>query len=274
MCILLGVSRSGFYKSIQSAPSARKTRHAAITREVIHFHERSGSVYGYRKVAADLRMEGKNRCCAETVRRIMAERGLHAKAKRKFVVTTQSRHSLPVFDNVLDRNFAAFSIDQKWTADITYIRTMEGWLYLAGVMDLFSRRIIGWSMSDRIDADLACDALNMAIAQRKPEPGLIHHSDRGVQYASQAYQAILKRCGIICSMSRKGNCWDNASQESFFGKLKAEWIRGTIYKTRKEARQSIFNYIELFHNRQRRHAALGYVSPVEFEKRGDRTTAA
>ncbi len=182
--------------------------------------------------------------------------------------------TLPVAENVLGRDFRSASADRKWVSDITYIWTLEGWLYLAGVLDLYSRRVVGWCMSDRLDADLACSALNMAIRNRKPEPGLVHHSDRGVQYASQAYQAILQRCGMVCSISRKGNCWENAGKESFFGKLKSECVRGKIYKTREEARREIVEYIELFYNRQRRHAALGYVSPVDFEKRGDRTTAA
>jgi Transposase and inactivated derivatives len=274
MCNVLGVSRSGYYQHLKAQPSARRKRHESIKHEVIHFHKRSKGIYGYRKVAADIREEGENPCCGETVRRIMRENRLCAKVKHKFVVTTQSRHSLPVSGNVLERDLHSDAPNQKWLADITYIRTLEGWVYLASVLDLFSRRIVGWSMSDRLDAELACSALNNALRHRMPESGLLHHSDRGVQYASSAYQTILKRCGIVCSMSRKGNCWDNAGKESFFGKLKSEWIRGKIYATRAEARREIAEYIEVFYNCQRRHAALGYVSPVQFEKRGDGTTAA
>ena len=274
MCSTLDVSRSGYYQSLNARPSDRRKRYESIKHEVIHFHKRSKGIYGYRKVAADIREEGKNTCCPETVRRIMRENKLCAKVKHKFVVTTQSKHSLPVSDNVLKRNLHCDAPNQKWLADITYIRTLEGWIYLASVLDLFSRRIVGWSMSERLDSELACSALNMAIRNRIPEPGLLHHSDRGVQYASSAYQMILNRCGIVCSMSRKGNCWDNAGKESFFGKLKSECIRGKIYTTREEARRDIPEYIEIFYNCQRRHAALGYVSPVQFEKHGDGTTAA
>jgi Transposase and inactivated derivatives len=274
MCTMLDVSRSGYYQSLKSRPSSRRKRYESIKQEVIHFHKRSKGIYGYRKVAADIKEEGENLCCGETVRRIMRENKLCARVKHKFVVTTQSKHSLPVSNNVLDRDLHCDAPNQKWLADITYIRTLEGWVYLASVLDLFSRRIVGWSMSERLDSDLACSALNMAIRDRMPETGLLHHSDRGVQYASYAYQTILNRCGMICSMSRKGNCWDNAGKESYFGKLKSEWIRGKIYATRGEAHRDIAEYIEVFYNRQRRHAALGYVSPAQFEKRGDGTTAA
>lgn len=274
MCQLLAVSRSGYYQHLRSAPSPRKERHVALEKEVLHFYTRSMGIYGYRKVAEDIRQEGENHCCAETVRRIMRENRLSAKVRHKFVVTTQSKHSLPVAENILERDFTSDAPNRKWVADITYIRTSEGWLYLSGVMDLYSRRIVGWASSERPDAELAVSALNMAIQDRRPAKGLLHHSDRGVQYASYAYRAILKRCGMVCSMSRKGNCWDNAGKESFFGKLKAEWIRGKIFSTREEAHREIARYIEVFYNRQRRHAALGYVSPVDFEQRGERTTAA
>lgn len=200
-------------------------------------------IYGYRKITDDIRSESSARCCDETVRRIMRDNRLHAKVKRKFVVTTQSKHSLPVSKNILERDFHCNGPNQKWAADITYIRTLEGWLYLAGVMDLYSRRIVGWATSEHIDADLAVTALNKAIRSRHPPAGLIHHSDRGVQYASYPYQSILKRCGIICSMSRKGNCWDNAGKESFFEKLKSEWIRNRIFSTRQEASREIGQYI-------------------------------
>ena len=225
-------------------------------------------------MAEDIREEAAIRCAPETVRRVMREERLYAKARHKFVVTTQSKHSLPVAENVLARDFTAEGPNRKWASDITYIRTGEGWLYLAGVLDLYSGRVIGWSMSERIDAELACSALAMAVGARRPAAGLIHHGDRGVQYASGAYQTMLDRAGMVGSMSRKGNCWDNAAKESLFGKLKSEWIRERIFTTREEARREIFWYIEVFYNRQRRHATLGYVSPVAFEEGGTTIRAA
>ena len=172
----------------------------------------------------------------------------------------------PVADNLLDRNFTATAPNQKWLTDITYVPTREGWLYLATVLDVFSRRIVGWSMSERIDTELVKSALHMATTQRSPGPGLLHHSDRGVQYASDIYQQTLDELGIVCSMSRKGNCWDNAMMESFFGSVKTEWVYGKDYQTREEAKNDLFKYIEVFYNRQRRHASLGYLSPAEFER--------
>jgi putative transposase len=273
-CRILAVSRSGYYEWRLRKPSKRQERRAVIAEKAVVFHARSNGVYGYRKVFHDIVEEAKVTCCRETVRKIMREKGLVSKVKRRFVRTTDSRHSLPVAQNRLARDFSATAPDQKWVADITYIRTMEGWLYLAGIMDLYSRRIVGWAMSDRIDTQLVSQALNMALHHRQPSPGLLHHSDRGVQYAADDFQAILTRCGIECSMSRKGNCWDNACQESFFGKLKAEHIRDRVYATREEARLDVFWYIEVFYNRMRRHAALGYVAPVEFEACGIKEVAA
>ena len=274
MCRVLGVSRSGYYKRLNAHTSLRHKKREAIRKEAIYYHARSRSIYGYRKVAADIKIENGVTCSTETVRRVMRDNQLFSRVKHKFVVTTQSGHSLPVAKNLLNRDFKTDYPNQKWATDITYIRTLEGWLYLAGVMDLYSRRIVGWAVSSRIDGELVRQALDMAIRERQPGSGLLHHSDRGVQYAAYAYQEILKTSGMICSMSRKGNCWDNAGKESFFDKLKSEWIRGKIYRTFAEARSEIFLYIETFYNRVRRHASLGYVSPVEFEQRGDRTTAA
>ena len=205
-------------------------------------------------------------CCEETVRRVMRDIGLFSRIKRKFVVTTNSDHALTVVKNIINRNFTADAPDKKWAADITYIPTKMGWLYLAVVMDLFSRRIVGWSMSDTIDSELVQSAMKQALADRRPEAGLIHHSDRGVQYASGDFQKLLEDNKAICSMSRKGNCWDNACVESFFGSLKNEWVKGKIYETFDDAKKDIFNYIEMFYNRKRRHASLGYVSPVVYEE--------
>jgi transposase InsO family protein len=195
----------------------------------------------------------------------MREEGLEGQRKRRFRVTTDSRHSYPVAANELNRNFTASAPNKAWVTDITYIWTREGWIYLAAILDLFSRRVVGWSADSYIDRTLALDALGMALRTRRPEPGLIHHSDRGVQYASGDYQQQLTQRGIICSMSRKGDCWDNAVAESFFSTIKAELVHRTDYVSRSQARASIFEYIEAFYNGRRRHSALGYLSPVEHE---------
>ena len=273
MCRVLKVSRSGYYAWLKRKPSKAQQKRVRITKAAIKFHELSDMVYGYRKVHEDIVEEGKVKCCLETVRTVMRREGLFSRVKKKFVLTTDSKHSMPVAENILDRDFEATAPNQKWVADITYIRTMEGWLYLSTVMDLFSRRIVGWSMSERINAELVCDALKVAVNERCPGDDLLHHSDRGVQYASEHFQKLLDLNQIKCSMSRKGNCWDNACQESFFGKLKGEWIQERIYSTREEAKQDVFYYIEVFYNRYRRHASLGYVSPAEYEARYKKTAA-
>lgn len=266
MCKAFKVSRGGYYDWRGRKPSSGARKRLAIGEEATRFHLRSHGIYGHRKVHQDLLAETPELSCSrETLRKVMAELGLFSRVKRRFVRTTDSKHRLPVAANILDRDFIATGPNQKWVADITYIRTLEGWLYLAGIMDLWSRRIVGWSMADQIDAALVCDALAAALMQRRPGAGLLHHSDRGVQYAAEDFQTLLQKHGIECSMSRKGNCWDNACQESFFGKVKAEWIQDRIYATRDEAKQDVFWYIEVFYNRQRRHASLGYVSPADFE---------
>lgn len=264
MCKVLDVSDSGYYGHLKLNPSATQQRRQTIAQAAAKSYFESNRIYGYRKVYSDLRTDLD--CCRETVRRIMRRIGLFSRVKRKFIHTTDSNHSMAVADNLLERNFKAAAINTKWAADITYIPTEKGWLYFAAVMDLFSRRIIGWSMSDRIDSKLVADALRMAIQQRKPAPGLIHHSDRGVQYASEDFQEMLKTNGIVCSMSCKGDCWDNACMESFFGSFKTEWMAGKRYKDFEEAKKDIFKYVELFYNRHRRHASLGYVSPAEYEE--------
>ena len=205
-------------------------------------------------------------CCRETVRRIMRDIGLYSRIKRKFVVTINSNHTLKIAKNLLGRDFTSKTPNHKWAADITYIPTKMGWLYLAVVMDLFSRRIVGWSMSENIDSKLVQSAMKMALQHRRPETGLIHHSDRGIQYASENFQDLLDDNNIVCSTSRKGNCWDNACVESFFGSLKSEWIKGKIYETFEDGEKDIFKYVEVFYNRKRRHASLGYVSPVVYEE--------
>ena len=195
----------------------------------------------------------------------MQEEGIEGQRKRRFRTTTDSRHSHPVAANQLNRNFTASAPNKVWVTDITYIWTRKGWMYLAAILDLFSRRVVGWSMDSRIDQTLALDALGMALRTRRPEPGLLHHSDRGVQYAGGDYQTQLRENGIVCSMSRKGDCWDNAVAESFFSTLKAELLHRTDYVTRSQARASVFEYIETFYNPRRRHSALGYLSPVQHE---------
>jgi len=266
LCHTLDVSVSGYYGWLVRKPSVRQQRREQIASAARKSYQDSNRIYGYRKVHKDVVQEAKIDCCLETVRRVLAEKGLFSKVKRQFVVTTDSNHNQAVADNLLDRNFTASAPNLKWTADITYIPTAEGWLYLSSVMDLYSRRIVGWSMSANIDSELVCDALRMAVLQRKPAAGLMHHSDRGVQYTADNFVDLLEEHKITCSMSRRGNCWDNAVMESFFGSLKTEWTFDKSYKTRAEAMQDIFKYVEVFYNRKRRHASLGYLSPAAYEE--------
>ena len=267
MCRVLSISRSGYYDWLKRGQSHRDKRREQIAAAARRSHQESNGIYGYRKVHDEIVKDYGLKCCKETVRRVMKQAGIRSKVAKKFVVTTNSRHSRPVAANKLDRDFKANGPNQKWVADITYVSTREGWLYLGTVMDLWSRRIVGWSMSRTIDAKLVCDAFSMAARMRCPGAELIHHSDRGVQYASERFRQLLDLHGVECSMSRKGDCWDNAPAESFFGKLKAEHIGRRVYATRREAEQELFWYIEVFYNRKRRHAALGYLSPVQFEQR-------
>lgn len=228
-------------------------------------HADSRRRYGSPRGQEALAVQGE-RVCENTVAKVMREQGLRAKSKRKFVPrTTDSAHDRPFAPNVLARQFTAEAPNRKWAGDITYIATDEGGLYLAAVLDLFSRRIVGWAMSERIDTALVTSAWHMATAQRTPGPSLLHHSDRGVQYASDDYQGLLARHQITVSMSGKGNCWDNAVMESFWATLKTELVHHEHYRTRDQARRSIFEYIEVFYNRQRLHSSLGYVSPEMFE---------
>lgn len=264
MCRVLNVSTSGYYDCLKRQPSGQQIKRKAITQAAAVSYFESRRIYGYRKVYNDVITEIA--CCEETVRRVMRAIGLYSRIKRKFIVTTDSDHVLPIAENLLNREFTATAPNRKWVADITYIPTKMGWLYLAVVLDLFSRKIVGWSMSETIDSKLVQEAMNMALMHRQPEVGLLHHSDRGVQYAAEGFQNLLTANKIVCSMSRKGNCWDNAVVESFFGSLKNEWIQKKIYETLEDAKKDIFNYIEVFYNRKRRHASLGYVSPVVYEE--------
>jgi putative transposase len=266
LCHVLQVSRSGYYAWRDRQPSATVQRRDVIAQAAGQSHGDAHGTYGYRRVHQDLVEDRDIPCSPETVRRVMRDLGLYGKPKRRFVTTTDSNHNEPVAGNLLQRDFAATRPNQKWLADITYIRVAQSWLYLAVVLDCFSRRIVGWSLSRTIDADLVCDALAMALWQRCPQDDLVHHSDRGVQYASQKLREKLTQHHVTMSMSRKGDPWDNAMMESFFGSLKTEWI-ATGYATEEEARMEVFKYIEMFYNPTRRHSALGYVSPAEYERR-------
>jgi putative transposase len=264
-CAALGVSRGGYYAWLGRRPSARAARRAELAEKVEAVHAANRRVYGSPRVHAALVAQGE-RVCENTVARVMRDNGIRARPKRKFVPrTTDGRHAHPVAENVLGRQFAADLPDRKWAADITYVPTGEGWLYLAGVIDLCSRKVVGWSMADHMETGLVADALSMALARRAPAAGLLHHSDRGAQYASEDYQRLLAEHGIGVSMSGRGDCWDNAVMESFWGTLKAELVNHERYATRAEARASIFEYVEVFYNRQRLHSSLGYTSPEAFE---------
>lgn len=264
MCDRLGVSKSGFYAWRQRPPSARKLEDARLATEVRAAYAGSKGRYGsprvHRELVANGRRVGKHR-----VARLMRENGLRGRRKRRFRHTTDSDHTMPIAPNTLAREFTVHAPNEVWVTDITYIPTREGWLYLSAILDLFSRRVVGWSMSERMTRQLALDALTMALRARTPPLGLLHHSDRGSQYASADYRAALAAAGIECSMSRKGNCWDNAVAESFFATLKTELVHETDWATRAEARSAIFEYLEVFYNRRRRHSSIDYVSPEEFE---------
>jgi transposase InsO family protein len=266
MCRVLKVSRSGYYTWRVRPESRRAKTDREVTQAIERLHADSKGVYGSPKITADLRDEGY-RHGRHKVARLMRIAGLKGCPKRRFRVTTQRDPSHPVAENLLDQEFTAEAPNQRWAADITYIATNQGWLYLAVVMDLYSRRIVGWSMSRWINRHLVIDALNMAIGARRPEGELLHHSDRGSQYTSEDFRDELLKHGIDCSMSARGNCYDNAVVESFFGLMKREWVNRVRYRTREEARADVFEYIECFYNRKRRHGYLGNISPAEFEKR-------
>jgi len=238
-----------------------------LAAEIKIIHREVKARYGSPRIHAELVSRGEP-CCINTVAKLMRRLGVAAKTKRKFRCTTDSNHDRPVAENVVDRDFEPEAPNQVWTADVTYIPTREGWLYLAAVEDLYSRQVVGWSMSERIDSRLVVDALEMAVSRRLPGDNLVAHSDRGSQYASEHYRRLLSGHGITCSMSRRANCWDNAPMESFFASLKKELVHDEDYATREEARSSIFEYIEVFYNRVRRHSSLGYRSPVEYERAG------
>jgi transposase InsO family protein len=264
LCRTLQVSASGFYAWCQRDRSNRAKKDAALRVQILAAHAASNKTYGSPRIHEELTTAGE-KLGRKRVARLMQDEGIEGQRKRRFRVTTDSRHSHPVAANKLNRDFTVSAPNKVWVSDITYIWTREGWMYLAAILDLFSRRVVGWSIEPYVDRTLALDALGMALRTRRPEPGLLHHSDRGVQYASGDYQKLLAEHGIDCSMSRKGDCWDNAVAESFFSTLKAELVHRTDYITRSQARASVFEYIEAFYNPRRRHSALGYVSPVQHE---------
>ena len=265
MCQTLEVGSSGFYAWLKRPESPRSHANRRLLMEIKAVHQKSRKTYGSPRIHAELTASG-HACSRYRVARLMRQHGIVSKHKKKSRVTTNSVHSYPVAENQLERKFDVSKPNQCWVSDITYIPTREGWLFLAVTLDLFHRKIIGWAMGRWITRQLVIDALNMAIKNGCPKSGLLHHSDRGVQYASNEFRRLLKTKAIQCSMSRKGNCWDNAVAESFFHTLKVELIQGKIYDTRQDAKTDIFDYIEVFYNRQRRHSYLGYLSPVDFEK--------
>lgn len=265
MCAVLKVSRSGYYAWCQRPVCARRQQAEVLREQIRTIHRDSRGTYGSPRVWRELRDQGHG-CGRHRVARLMRKDGLRAKVKRRFKATTDSRHQLPVAANLVSRDFSPEAPNRLWAGDITYVWTAEGWLYLAVVLDLFSRMVVGWAMSARMSRGLVMDALRMGVARRRPGAGVIHHSDRGAQYASGDFQRLLAAHGMRCSMSRKGDCWDNAPVESFFGTLKQELVFHERYTTRAQARQSIFEYIERFYNRRRRHSSLGYMTPASFEE--------
>ena len=263
LCALVGVSPSGYYRWRRQPVGVRARRDESLLPVVRLAFAAGRGVYGYRRVHAQVQRQAV--CGRDRVARLMRQAGLQARPRRRFKRTTQSQHVWPIAPNRLAQDFTATAVNQKWLADITYIPTGEGWLYLATVEDLFSRRIVGWSMGTTLTDHLTCQALRMALARRHPPEGLIHHSDRGGQYASANYTTLLQAAKAVQSMSATGNPYDNAPKESFFSRLKSELLPDRPFDTRPQARSATFEYIEVFYNRQRLHSALGYRSPLEFE---------
>jgi len=262
---VMEVSRSGYYAWLSRDEGRRAIEDAHLLRLIRSIWKKSRKTYGSPRITEDLHKLDKQ-VSRNRVARLMRKNGIRSKHRRRFRVTTQSNHSRPVAPNLLEREFSAENPDKVWVGDITYVWTLEGWLYLAVLLDLFSRRVVGWSMSERIKDDLTLSALEMAIESRRPEAGLIHHTDRGSQYASNDYIARLEALDLTRSMSRRGDCWDNAVSESFFASMEKELLLDRVFVSRDHARREIFDYIEIFYNRGRSHSTIGYVSPVEFEE--------
>jgi transposase InsO family protein len=264
MCRLLAVSASGYYAWCRHPISPRTQSEQALSAEIKQLFDAEKSRAGSPRITQKLRAQG-HRVSRKRVAQIMRRQGWRAKAAKKFKATTNSNHRLPVAPNLLERNFAANAPNQKWVSDITYLSTDEGWLYLAVIMDLYSRQVIGWAMSERMTTPLVSDALQMALWRRKRPKGVILHSDRGSQYCAVVYQRLIKKNGLICSMSKKGDCYDNAAMESWNHSLKVEAIHGERFATREDAKTHVFDYIEVYYNRQRLHSTLSYLSPEMFE---------
>lgn len=262
MCQTMKVSRSGYYAFLKRPESNRSKRQREVLGRIKVIHKESYEIYGAPSITFELNETG-TRVSRGMVARLMSKNGIRSKIRKKYKATTDSNHNLPVAGNILNRDFSTDARGKKWVSDITYIGTDEGWLYLAGILDLFDGAIVGWSMDSRMNKTLVIDTLNEACRRRNPQPGLLLHSDRGSQYCSKEYQKELKNRKIVCSMSRKGNCWDNAPMESFWGKLKTEWLYGKRFRTREEAKQAVFEYIELFYNRKRRRSVNGYIPPLK-----------
>ncbi len=265
LCRTLRVSRSGYYRWCQSAPSARALENKRLSEKIKALFYMSRCLYGTRRIRHLLQQEGEI-ISRRRIGKIMKDQGLRCKTRRRYCLTTTSNHRQEIAPNLLNRKFVAASVNQKYVGDITYIRTLEGWLYLAVVIDLFSRRVVGWSLSSRMDAGLVNRALQMAIDRRQPPPDLLWHTDRGSQYASDSHRLILKKYGITQSMSRKGNCWDNAVSESFFHTLKTELTKSVTFTSRRQAKAAIFEYIEVYYNKQRLHSSNDYMAPAVFEE--------
>ena len=266
MCQVLQVNRSGYYAWFSRAESKRSSENKVLLMEIKGIYKKSHKTYGSPRITDSLHDLGYF-CSRPRVARLMRANGIQAKTKRKFKVTTNSDHDYPIAPNLLNQNFETDAANKIWVGDITYIRTWEGWLYLTIILDLFNRKIVGWSMSDRLTANTTTiPAILQALKKCQPLPELVFHSDRGVQYACNNYRTLLNRHKIIQSMSGKGNCYDNAVAESFFHTLKTELVYHETYRTRKEAKTNLFEYIEVFYNRVRKHSALGYKSPEQFEQ--------
>lgn len=259
------VSRSGYYKWEAQPRSRRSIENDRLVFEIRRAHTKSRKTYGSPRITAELKAEGF-KCSENRIARLMRQHYIRAKTKRRYRITTHSKHNLPIANDLVKRRFMVSEPNKIWASDITYIRTEEGWLYLAVIMDLYSRRIVGWSMHETLYREIVMDAFQQAVGRRNPGPGLIFHSDHGVQYASRDFRLLLIKHRALCSMSRTGNCYDNACVESLFHTLKTELVYDERYFTRKEARKSIFEYLEVFYNRQRRHSLLGYQSPADFEE--------
>ncbi len=265
MCQVLRVSRTGYFAWRHRPASRHEDEDRALTTRIQRIHERSRKTYGSPRIHQELRSQGTP-ISRKRVERLMRASGIQVRPKARFVTTTDSNHAFPVAPNLLQQDFTATAPNRRWVTDITYVLTGEGWLYVAAIMDLFSRRVVGWAMCSSMDRSLVLAALDMAVKQRRPPPGLLHHSDRGSQYASLDYRQALTEHGMHASMSNRACCYDNAAMESFWHTLKSELITKRRFQTRAEATQAIFEYIEVFYNRLRRHSSIGYVSPMEFEQ--------